>query len=250
MADLVQLACQGCGAPLQAGRDLTHVVCPYCHTDNLIKRSDSQILEASSQCPVCHRNDHTKKVSAIMASGGENARYFSKPQRPVRTQTVADLPQPPPPESPIGEIVKSANLLKYAYIAAFALAGLSLICSLSGRNNGSFLIFVIGFGVAGFFLLRKYRSESSRNNQVVNANQNRQAAYKNQLNRYQQAAEENARRKQEEDAQFLKWTSNWEAAVAKWNRLYYCDRDDCVFIPGEEATASLKDIEKFCYQKM
>jgi predicted RNA-binding Zn-ribbon protein involved in translation (DUF1610 family) len=248
MADLIKMDCQGCGAPLQVGRDLLHAVCPYCHTDNILKASEGRILEAHSQCPICHRNDRTKKVSAIMASGGENARYFSKPQKPVLNQTLAS-PPPPIPQTPVSEIVNSSGTLKYAYIAAFALAGLALICTVSSfRNNSSYIIFVIIFGVAGFFLYRKYKTDSMKNNQTSSTNQSRMNSYQEQVNRYHQDRENDDKRKAEESLKYQKWIAKWELAVEKWTQLYYCDRDDCVFIPGRESTAALKDIEKFCYQ--
>ena len=41
---------------------------------------------------------------------------------------------------------------------------------------------------------------------------------------------------------------NWNNAMHKWNALYYCSRDDCVFIPGKANFAPLSQIHQFLYK--
>ncbi len=245
MSDLIKLACQGCGAPLQAGRDLLHAVCPYCKTDNIIKQSEGRILEAVSQCPICHRNDRTKKVSAIMASGGENRGYFAPPQKPQHPQQAIN--QPPPP-GPVQQLLNSSNSLRTAFIVFCVLAGLSLMCTLSSiRSNGGYgFFFVIIFGLTAFFLYSRDRKEKQKVTHTRNAYQDQLSQYQTHLDSYHQGIQQ---QRSAEEELYQKWLILWEAALEKWKQVYYCDRDDCVFIPGKENTAPLKDIEKFCYQK-
>lgn len=40
----------------------------------------------------------------------------------------------------------------------------------------------------------------------------------------------------------------WEKAVAKWNTLYYCARDDCVFDPGTNKYAPVERMHELLYQ--
>ena len=37
-------------------------------------------------------------------------------------------------------------------------------------------------------------------------------------------------------------------AIGKWERLYYCHRDGCVFIPGESGSAPVENMKTFLYQ--
>jgi hypothetical protein len=38
---------------------------------------------------------------------------------------------------------------------------------------------------------------------------------------------------------------NHETALTRWNALYYCSRDDCVFIPGEGTSAPLAKMKEY-----
>ena len=40
----------------------------------------------------------------------------------------------------------------------------------------------------------------------------------------------------------------YQRALAKWNTLYYCYRDDIVFVPGESSFASPEQLHAFLYQ--
>jgi hypothetical protein len=37
----------------------------------------------------------------------------------------------------------------------------------------------------------------------------------------------------------------WKNAIKRWNQLYYCARDDCVFIPGENSSASVSNMQEY-----
>jgi hypothetical protein len=42
--------------------------------------------------------------------------------------------------------------------------------------------------------------------------------------------------------------SAWKNAIDRWNLLYYCGRDDCVFIPGENSSAPLSKLKEYLYK--
>jgi hypothetical protein len=42
-------------------------------------------------------------------------------------------------------------------------------------------------------------------------------------------------------------TKGHERAIARWDQLYYCSRDDCVFIPGETTSAPLAKMRNYLY---
>jgi hypothetical protein len=39
----------------------------------------------------------------------------------------------------------------------------------------------------------------------------------------------------------------WQAATVKWDHLYYCSRDDVVFLPGTQQMASANEMMRFLY---
>jgi hypothetical protein len=41
----------------------------------------------------------------------------------------------------------------------------------------------------------------------------------------------------------------WEQAMEQWEKLYYCSRDDCVFIPGKNTSAPLGKMIEYIYQE-
>lgn len=42
----------------------------------------------------------------------------------------------------------------------------------------------------------------------------------------------------------------WESAMLVWDRLYYCTRDDIVFLPGEEGSAPSEGMLEFIYEEI
>jgi len=40
----------------------------------------------------------------------------------------------------------------------------------------------------------------------------------------------------------------WQKAIQKWNSLYYCGRDDGIFIPNEERFVPVEQIQAFLYE--
>ena len=53
----------------------------------------------------------------------------------------------------------------------------------------------------------------------------------------------------EKERMFEKKYKDWERATSRWNAMYYCYRDDVVFIPGIDDSSSPEDVINFCYKK-
>lgn len=45
-----------------------------------------------------------------------------------------------------------------------------------------------------------------------------------------------------------KKVSNWGVAKSKWHQLYYCARDNCVFVPGQQRVIEPKDVRAFLHE--
>jgi hypothetical protein len=42
--------------------------------------------------------------------------------------------------------------------------------------------------------------------------------------------------------------SDWKRALNRWDQLYYCSRDDCVFIPGDNSSAPISQLKEYVYK--
>lgn len=47
---------------------------------------------------------------------------------------------------------------------------------------------------------------------------------------------------------FPQQLANWESAYRIWNQVYYCHRDDVVFMPGEQQCVEPNQIIRLCYE--
>jgi hypothetical protein len=43
--------------------------------------------------------------------------------------------------------------------------------------------------------------------------------------------------------------SAWKAAKERWNKMYYCHRDDVIFIPGENSLGTPEQLEALCFER-
>jgi hypothetical protein len=169
-------------------------------------------------CPVCKQIDRVEKVSAVYEAGTSIGAYsggtvgvglaggvigagMAQTSLIGTTQTNRSLrlAPPPPPPPPQGAGCGMAGLLFLCLVA-----GLIGIGTLTVEGNTERLIGVALFvmGAAGFVSIV-----------IVNG--------------------KNARIKKAEHAQ---QTVRWRQAIANWERLYYCGRNDTVFIPGNPET--------------
>lgn len=241
MSNLINLSCPSCGASLTASKDLLRLTCPYCGKESVFKSNDGKTLELHSQCPICHRNDRVAKVSSIIASGSDNRAFFAPPIKPVMPKEISFDPPPYPPR----QIAKSKTGLPAVLMILSALIFLlNLLSSFGNKDNSGSITAAIIFaiiGVASYFWWRNskkqyFESAKDFKNNVEN--------YQVKLQEYNESLEI---QKSEQKAQFEKWVNNWESAMNRWRLLYYCNRDDCVFIPGEDESAPLQEMLKFIY---
>jgi hypothetical protein len=170
-------------------------------------------------CPKCGQNDKSQKVSAIVSQ------RFAPPSEPQIQFTL-----PHPPSNKIG-------CSSGSFIGALALFGVSGLCSFvnsssAGRNAPTFIIIVsliaLMFVVSGIF----FKGEEKEKRKIVDIE------YKKQITEYEQKFE-----LQRSEALRL-----WGRAMEKWDMLYYCERDDCVFIPQENIYVSASRMSDILYK--
>ncbi len=288
MPNLITLVCPTCGGKLQVLPNATALTCQFCGNEHMVKReADGGIsLEAHARCPVCGRNDRVEKVSALLVSqtqeisGIEQKQElvgppgqqrlvthevpFTRKQVTVLGQHLVPpappdasqfppfpstrLPPPPHPPSKGGAIV--------LLVIGILIAVISLVCGGTGLVQiamgsdpyygssevvaigvillvGAILLILVGGGMAlgGILLVAR----------VGKVNPTALVRWQQQVDALN-AQIEAVRREHERINQ------EYECALERYERLYYCARDGCVFIPGEFTSAPLNQMRAYLYQ--
>ncbi len=276
MPDLISLVCPSCGGKLQVSPNATSLTCQHCGNEHLVKHEAGAItLEAYARCPQCGRNDKSEKVTAVIASHSQeisgmeqkneiivdlqgrqrvvtNSVPFTRKQVSILGQRLA-LPVEPMFEPGIQSrgfipagggsstggilaIIGGSVLLLVS--ACMVLGGISILFSSSDtQTQDTAIMMIIGlvgsiillFAGAALIALGIFLMVRSGKNKKV------------QLAEYQ-------RKVQEEIAERQHIQSAWKEAMERWNQLYYCARDDCVFIPGEKTSASISKMKEYLYK--
>jgi hypothetical protein len=213
---------------------------------------------------MCSRNDRVEKVTAIISShtqkvtqteqrveeiaGDQGQRRLRTVEVPVTRTQMSDLASrlaPPEVRSPVPMPQKpsSGGLLTFGIVlvAMAVLFGVpGAICTLFASGEPAAdttevvagilatsvvcvlpLVLVLGVGVGLILWGRKRRQASWEKYEVELAEA--------------QAVNERARQV-------------WNRARARWESLYYCHRDDCVFIPNKGTCAPLTQMREYLYR--
>ncbi len=273
MADLISLICPSCGGKLQVARNATSLICDHCGNEHLVKHEAGAItLEAYARCPQCGRNDKCEKVTSVInsqshdISGTEQKNEvvldmqglqrvvsrnvpFTRKQVSVLGQRLAPPvePQfgpglnaqgfsPTGGASPTGGILLIvAGVISLAVAACAGLTALTGLFNLSSSQSSDFIItglaitcgllFLLFLGAAGIGLGIYLITRSAKTK-------------RSQLDGYNQMV-----KAEMDDRERIK--NIWKNAIKRWNQLYYCARDDCVFIPGENSSAPLSGMQEY-----
>jgi hypothetical protein len=190
-------------------------------------------------CPKCQRSDRVQKVSAIVAQGtkvveegstiytetSDGSDYIPVTYDSVRRTPLARKLAPPskPPQSRGNGCVAGLIMTRLGVALAVSLIVITLFfCSYPflaatyTQNNVVFIsVLVFGIAVIGLTLLWAVRASWK---------QSRSTNWNNSCDARLQA---------------------WEAAYARWKQLYYCLRDDVVFIPGHSTLMAAEQVQNY-----
>jgi hypothetical protein len=267
MANFISLVCPSCGGKLKVSPGTISLTCQHCGNEHMVKQDagGALLLESFARCPVCGRNDRCEKVTAVIASQShaitgteQKMQAVVNPQGqrievvrevPFTRQQVSALGQrlaPPVPPQISGDLPPgpgSGSWIVSAVLAGLVGIGLGLggLLFLAGGVNQAFFVsgsstetvlltFLAGCagsllgllflgGAVGIFVFGR-RNVSRK--KAEHAQQIREIF--EQRRRIQQA---------------------YETAVQRWQSLYYCARDDVVFLPGEGTSAPLGEMQAY-----
>jgi predicted RNA-binding Zn-ribbon protein involved in translation (DUF1610 family) len=270
MNDFITMQCPNCGGNLAVGTNALSLKCEHCGIEHMIRREASGVvLESYARCPVCNRNDKAEKVSAILRSQTQNSEGITYQTQtvmvqvgkgtvpvnkqvavPVKTSQISELAKhlalPSRPQFEGNPEIKdgtshtaliSAIIVAVVAIVGFLCTGVLALGLLVGSSNGTadsiITILLVGFlsivplsiSILLFVFVVPRQRRSNMEKRVV-------AEYRRREFQIESAEQE----------------KRWQMAVDRWNKLYYCGRDDCVFLPGTNKCAPITDMTKYLFQ--
>jgi len=283
MSDLITLNCPSCGGKLQVDPTSAKLTCNHCGNEHFVHREGSSVtLESFARCPKCSRNDRVEKVSAILrshkqevTSTEQRTEIYTDPYGVQHTRTreipktitqVTGLarelvppekptPLPKPKLRPKPRISQPRSARKSLKIILIVVALLAVIasCILTLISFGiifeqgtldslicgipSLIVMAGGAALFIFGLIMK-------------------PVDKEKLSQWERERSQILSEWQKENEQKIKdWQAandkimgEYAAAMDNWENLYYCHRDDCVFVPGKGTFAPIEKLQKYLFE--
>jgi predicted RNA-binding Zn-ribbon protein involved in translation (DUF1610 family) len=273
MPDLISLLCPSCGGKLQVSPNATSLTCQHCGNEHMVKHEPGGVtLEAYARCPQCGRNDKSEKVTAVIGSqsqeisgleqknevfiDGQGRQQVFTHSVPFTRKQISILGQrlTPPAEPQFGPVLQAQGInsvnkpsstggilaitggaILLIVSACSLLGGISIFVSSSdAQATDAAMMAIVGLAVSILTFLVGAAAIALGIFLVVRSGKKKHA----QMAEFQRKAQEELMERQ-------RIQSAWESALKRWNQLYYCGRDDCVFIPGENTSASLSDLKEY-----
>jgi predicted RNA-binding Zn-ribbon protein involved in translation (DUF1610 family) len=221
MNDFIAMSCPSCGGKLNISPNTTTLICQHCGTEHMVRwQAGSVLLESFARCPQCNRNDRVQKISAILGSQN-NTRLVEKLSPPSRP-TLPPQPQPPLEKKQTQSAIET--IAASVVLGLFGCASISIV-SIGYEKNQEMACYLVPLGI---FLCSVA---------LINLNKNlalgEPSLHKKRLEEY--------------NRNLTKWKvlakyhdiaiDEWDHFMKHWDKLYYCNRDDCVFIPNTNTFA-------------
>jgi hypothetical protein len=221
---IVSLVCPKCGGSMEVDEFSSHTRCTYCNTEHIVRKEGQGAiqLEYHARCPVCRRNDMVQAITVIQRENTAISEAFAPPERPVEANVPRELEK----SEVVGGEQRNTNIV----FIIIALLWLGAMCNIPKYEHSTLSIFAI-LGALGLITWAYIRWHKY---------------YTNKINsKYEHIANSRERDREETVKENKRLITKWKSRMNIWKRLYYCRRDDCVFLPGEDACCSPEDIERY-----
>ena len=264
MDEITSLICPSCGAKLEIKPNQTTLVCAHCGNEHFIERHGKDInLESHARCPICQRNDRVEKVTAILRVQRPNSALALSLSLPDEPQT-RPMPKPKqrPKSTPCPEVSPNSvpNLernklvliiTRVVLIIIFLFFLFGAIVLLSTRTfDGAIFFFLVSLGplIGSIILSRKLSKKRDNDKEKIEL-------YRSEIEKkwrdeneqlLKKWMEENKREEQEWINEIDNSHKKWLKMKQRWEKLYFCHRDDVVFVPGEGTSSLVEDIMEYC----
>jgi DNA-directed RNA polymerase subunit RPC12/RpoP len=192
--EFVKLDCSSCGGQLEIDPEQSIIVCPYCGHRYVIQ----EIVNELVRCPVCDKNDGVTKVDSIP----KEHRLYD-----VLSFDLDDLPVPDDVDDPGAD---DGHNVQWAWVLIIIpILVVRLFFRLMRESQAGSPISTLLFIVAGVIL-----------GTAVIRSLNRATAEKHQKAHYRQLIRDLN-------------IKQYDRITPLYERLYYCERDGVVFLPGK-----------------
>lgn len=249
MSDFITISCPSCGGQLKRGANTTTYTCDYCGQQHRLRVED---IEEFGRCPVCHRNDRVEIVRAIYNKGGNLAARLAPPADPLKSLTYGPPPKPAPPGKPANKRIRSKSTTIGFVLLTLTLIFGSVFCCGSLYKDSPALDFLIVFlgvllVVTIIFLIKGANDTHWLNKEQEElieadlATQNQES-----LKRWATDKDSYNTTYQKKTVQLVK---DHKKTMQRYDSIYYCHRDDCVFIPGESGHAPSAQLQGFLHSE-
>ncbi|MHA1267993.1 MAG: hypothetical protein ACTSRS_22415 [Candidatus Helarchaeota archaeon] len=198
-------------------------------------------LEFYGRCPICKRNDRVEKVSAIYQNKSISSSLASRIKPPI--EPILDGKSEIYLTNSLSLPKLYIRVVEGVYPDDYSIAGVGILifmislfflCLTFGKIDGPtvpiFLISCIGIVISILMI----KIGKKRKKTKIEENKLRKINNAKKMNEWQIAA--NALH------------DNWEIAYIRWEKCYYCHRDDVVFIPGESNVVSPSGFVEYLFK--
>lgn len=238
MSDFITLNCPSCGGKLSVQKDSPTYICEYCGTEHKLREED---IEFFGRCPKCHRNDRVEKITAIVNKHDQLAVSFPLPDQ-LELDYFVDRPDL--------YVRQKRNLLlatqfpenaftkrsKYFFVGTVVLF---LISGSFGLDKKTLLTSGLGFLIASLVLAVFAIIFKRKGDELDSEHQ------AEMLNKRSILEHELTLKQREVNRQLA---SLRRKLKSRYDKMYYCHRDDLLFIPGEPGYASSNGYNGFLTQ--
>lgn len=240
MAEVVNvLTCPTCGGPLELSPGATRMQCPHCGNEVVISQAAT-----GPTCPKCGRPDQIQKVSGLYEANtkewmerhgtGDDAYTELHQARTLLGEKLAPPTEPGYPSNPLF-LYGLGGVILFIFVSTFCPLPIVLFLSLAGivqaLNPSGAILFATGIvciGIGTLFVIGA----------VVWAG----PAVKRHFGRVMASYNQSKAQIDNEER------PRWQRAMDRWNQLYYCARDETIFIPGENKAISTDKMKDYLFE--
>jgi hypothetical protein len=205
--------CANCGAPIQSTSLSEIIVCEYCGSVFSKKHFDEVL------CPKCKSRDQTEKVSLIFNRSPVTTnyqKYFLPPQKPIEPYKFKEIRTKFP--------IKSGSILAISLL---------MICRYSEKPGSDlfafYIVFVAIMLIVNLFVFKSFISDLNENMSINNHNEKNQKSYNEKLTKYYTDL------------------STFPKKRAVWEKLFFCYRDEIVFLPNLGTFIKFEEIDSYIH---
>lgn len=215
--------------------------CPHCHGLDQIRKlsaivssetlTTSGVSATSTEAKIAGDHQYYSRTSDYVGRGESAGKIHTSSVTSINTVEASDLAKkvarPPRPSDPA---LPGSSVPEWFLVVSMVISGIIAYLSVEATyslHKSVLLGFVIGIVVFGVFVM-------------LVAFLGGKAGFDERYKKSQVEYEVQKR-------QFARAIAEWEEANKRWEKMYYCYRDDVIFVPGEELTARPSDTTRFCY---